>query len=306
MHTANLELLSLCKSLERRSKKTRQCSSSIVRSRSLLNACNSSWRQARTTRQASGRGPTTCSRARRRCSRRLVLLHAAQVAECGHNNVDKRTKANLCGKYPYRCCIIPAWFVLQNVAYFDENFFLGDDTLFCHYSKFIMGNESSTLSDGGSGPRVHDDNVDAQTLDAASCGFRVLGIQEQSPASRAGFVSFFDFILEANGIRLVRCRGPSLPCRLVQDDACVLLKLTRVLCLHAHSASRTRKTRRSWSSLRRARTGRCSSRSTTSSHRRLAVRPSLFLLLAHKSCSVSPTLILTASHTLALPRQRSN
>lgn len=35
-----------------------------------------------------------------------------------------------------------------------------------------------------------------------SCGFRVLGIQERSPAARAGFVSFFDFILEADGIRL--------------------------------------------------------------------------------------------------------
>ncbi|CAK4686154.1 hypothetical protein LEN26_020816 [Aphanomyces euteiches] len=33
-------------------------------------------------------------------------------------------------------------------------------------------------------------------------GFRVLGIQENSPASVVGFVSFFDFILSANGIRL--------------------------------------------------------------------------------------------------------
>ncbi|CCI10821.1 unnamed protein product [Albugo candida] len=33
-------------------------------------------------------------------------------------------------------------------------------------------------------------------------GFRVLGVQEESPASKVGFVSFFDFIIEANGIRL--------------------------------------------------------------------------------------------------------
>lgn len=63
-----------------------------------------------------------------------------------------------------------------------------------------MGNEVSTVS-----PRAAAaDGDDGEFADAASCGFRVLGIQEQSPASRAGFVSFFDFILEANGIRLVR------------------------------------------------------------------------------------------------------
>lgn len=60
-----------------------------------------------------------------------------------------------------------------------------------------MGNEASTLS-----PR--NDGEGDEFPEAAYCGFRVLGIQEQSPASRAGFVSFFDFILEANGIRLVR------------------------------------------------------------------------------------------------------
>ncbi|KAG2782258.1 hypothetical protein JG687_00007486 [Phytophthora cactorum] len=60
-----------------------------------------------------------------------------------------------------------------------------------------MGNESSTLG-GGDEPR-HDDGT---TEGGECCGFRVLGIQEQSPASVVGFVSFFDFILEANGIRL--------------------------------------------------------------------------------------------------------
>lgn len=35
-------------------------------------------------------------------------------------------------------------------------------------------------------------------------GYRILGIQESSPASCVGFVSFFDFITHANDIRLVR------------------------------------------------------------------------------------------------------
>ncbi|GAB9462561.1 Golgi reassembly stacking protein grasp65, contains pdz domain [Globisporangium polare] len=69
-----------------------------------------------------------------------------------------------------------------------------------------MGNESSTLATGaassGSRARRSSSADDGELLEAAYCGFRVLGIQEQSPASRAGFVSFFDFILEANGIRL--------------------------------------------------------------------------------------------------------
>ncbi len=38
---------------------------------------------------------------------------------------------------------------------------------------------------------------------AGDCvGYRVLGVQSDSPASKGGLVSFFDFILEANGHRL--------------------------------------------------------------------------------------------------------
>jgi hypothetical protein len=33
-------------------------------------------------------------------------------------------------------------------------------------------------------------------------GYRVLGVQPSSPASSAGFVSYFDFILSANGVTL--------------------------------------------------------------------------------------------------------
>lgn len=31
-------------------------------------------------------------------------------------------------------------------------------------------------------------------------GYRVLGVQPNSPGSKCGFVSFFDFIIAANGI----------------------------------------------------------------------------------------------------------
>jgi hypothetical protein len=33
-------------------------------------------------------------------------------------------------------------------------------------------------------------------------GYRVLGVQSNSPASAVGLVSFFDFIVEANGVPL--------------------------------------------------------------------------------------------------------
>ncbi|KAG1705190.1 hypothetical protein DVH05_004123 [Phytophthora capsici] len=64
-----------------------------------------------------------------------------------------------------------------------------------------MGNETSSLAAGEEEPR-HDGREDGALESGECCGFRVLGIQEQSPASAVGFVSFFDFILEANGIRL--------------------------------------------------------------------------------------------------------
>lgn len=72
-----------------------------------------------------------------------------------------------------------------------------------------MGNESSTLAPVGAvvaedGGLALYDAEDGELLveGGESCGFRVLGIQERSPAAAAGFVSFFDFILEASGIRL--------------------------------------------------------------------------------------------------------
>ena len=38
--------------------------------------------------------------------------------------------------------------------------------------------------------------------DSTKVGYRVLGVQPNSPASKIGLVSFFDFIIEANNIPL--------------------------------------------------------------------------------------------------------
>lgn len=39
-------------------------------------------------------------------------------------------------------------------------------------------------------------------LEAEHLGYRVLGVQPNSPAAKGGLVSFFDFIVAANGIPL--------------------------------------------------------------------------------------------------------
>jgi hypothetical protein len=52
-----------------------------------------------------------------------------------------------------------------------------------------MGN-----ANGGAGPEELQDGTEA-------VGYRVLGVQAGSPAASAGLVSFFDFIIAANGIR---------------------------------------------------------------------------------------------------------
>ena len=38
--------------------------------------------------------------------------------------------------------------------------------------------------------------------DIEQVGYRVLGVQANSPAAKGGLVSFFDFIVQANGIPL--------------------------------------------------------------------------------------------------------
>ena len=39
-------------------------------------------------------------------------------------------------------------------------------------------------------------------IDVDTVGFRVLGVQPQSPAEQVGLVSFFDFIVAVNGVAL--------------------------------------------------------------------------------------------------------
>ena len=55
-----------------------------------------------------------------------------------------------------------------------------------------MGNEASTYDD----PEDKFDGID-------TLGYRVLGVQPNSPASSAGLVSFFDFLVGCNGRMLL-------------------------------------------------------------------------------------------------------
>lgn len=63
-----------------------------------------------------------------------------------------------------------------------------------------MGNESSTHNDADPTTyRYPEDRFDGiDTL-----GYRVLGVQPNSPASSAGLVSFFDFLVGCNGRMLL-------------------------------------------------------------------------------------------------------
>lgn len=60
----------------------------------------------------------------------------------------------------------------------------------------IMGNEASTFDDGYPDEFAKFDGI--ETL-----GYRVLGVQPNSPAARAGLVSFLDFLVGANGKMLL-------------------------------------------------------------------------------------------------------
>jgi hypothetical protein len=54
------------------------------------------------------------------------------------------------------------------------------------------------LKMGNSPPIAEDDDDFAEFDGIETLGYRVLGVQPQSPASKAGLVSFFDFIVGAN------------------------------------------------------------------------------------------------------------
>jgi hypothetical protein len=60
-----------------------------------------------------------------------------------------------------------------------------------------MGNSAS--ASGGGGEYYDDDPFDG----ADTLGYRVLGVQPNSPASKAGLVSFLDFLVGANGQMLL-------------------------------------------------------------------------------------------------------
>lgn len=45
-------------------------------------------------------------------------------------------------------------------------------------------------------------NSNNSNIDNEQVGYRVLGVQANSPAAKGGLVSFFDFIVQANGISL--------------------------------------------------------------------------------------------------------
>ena len=62
-----------------------------------------------------------------------------------------------------------------------------------------MGNSATTPGEYDDGGDPNLDEFDG----IESLGYRVLGVQPNSPASAAGLVSFFDFIVGANGERLL-------------------------------------------------------------------------------------------------------
>lgn len=61
-----------------------------------------------------------------------------------------------------------------------------------------MGNEASSSSEHGNYPDEFAKFDGIETL-----GYRVLGVQPNSPASKAGLVSFLDFLVGCNGQMLL-------------------------------------------------------------------------------------------------------
>ena len=66
-----------------------------------------------------------------------------------------------------------------------------------------MGN--SAAAQGSTDPYQRSD--DSRFDGVETLGYRVLGVQPSSPASTAGLVSFFDFLVGANGIMLFNVEG---------------------------------------------------------------------------------------------------
>jgi hypothetical protein len=71
-----------------------------------------------------------------------------------------------------------------------------------------MGNTASS-SQGDNGASAAADTADNDNLDpfdgSDTLGYRVLGVQPDSPAAAAGLVSFLDFLIGCNGQMLLGC-----------------------------------------------------------------------------------------------------
>eukprot|EP01042_Synura_sphagnicola_P036209 gene36209-46333_t len=65
-----------------------------------------------------------------------------------------------------------------------------------------MGNSNTTSTSDPSPDGQIENKELAKALLEQKVGYRVLGVQAQSPSSYCGLVSYFDFIVAANGIPL--------------------------------------------------------------------------------------------------------
>jgi hypothetical protein len=69
-----------------------------------------------------------------------------------------------------------------------------------------MGNTASSSQDNGAAADTHADNDNLDPFDGSdTLGYRVLGVQPDSPAAAAGLVSFLDFLIGCNGQMLLGC-----------------------------------------------------------------------------------------------------
>jgi hypothetical protein len=61
-------------------------------------------------------------------------------------------------------------------------------------------------------------------------GYRVLGVQPNSPASQIGLVSFFDFIVAANGVPLTTLDNTFIELIKLSEDKVLPLKVYNCKC----------------------------------------------------------------------------
>ena len=72
-------------------------------------------------------------------------------------------------------------------------------------AQFVVAHyHSSTISAATSDMGLVESVPDATAHEGPMVGFRVLDVSPGSPAAAAGLVHYFDFVIAANGVRLVR------------------------------------------------------------------------------------------------------